>query len=160
MPDPRGVQDEDRHTVASQLEGGREAAVPGANDRHVDAIRQRRHGRRRRRRGLPPVRGILEVGRKDLCGSHHSTSTRRPDIAADHHLVRLRSHREFWHTTEPRGTSRITRRREPSLGTFTLLYTAHAGPSRAPDIMLNERAAGPGITKGRGRTGSPERRAR
>src|SRR5205807_8191555 len=64
--------DQDPDAVAPQLERGREPAVPGADDRNLGTIRQRWRGRLRGRRGLPPIRGLLEVGRGDVYRSHHS----------------------------------------------------------------------------------------
>ena len=102
VPDPHGVHDQDPDAVAPQLERGREPAIPGADDRNLGTIRQRWHGRLRGRRGLPPIRSLLEVGRGDVYRSHHSPPWGR----AGHRPPppgRLGSRREFSHTIQPSG---------------------------------------------------------
>jgi len=131
VPDPRGVHDQDPDTVAPQLERGRETTVPGAQDRDLGAIRERGHGRFRRRRGLPPIRGILELGRGDVCRSHHSPPWGRASPAR--HPGRLGSRREFSHTIEPSGEGATDGCRPGILaaGGFALYPTAVVGDAPA-----------------------------
>src|SRR5262249_46400009 len=150
VTDPGGVEHEHADAMAPQLERSGEAAVPGADDRDVDAIRERRHRRRRGRRGFPPVRRVLEVRREDLCGGHASAPSTASIVGRDQDLTRYEACRRR-SATRPAVSTAAPSTCPASIRTYTWLtasppLTQLAAPPNAtprPTLSRARRIRGP-----------------